>query len=234
MGKPVKGPEAKEKEFIGAKFEIKEVDEDTKTGFISGYASIFGTMDQGYDIVHRGAFARTIKAKNGVFPHLLDHDPRKPSGFSTSTQEHQKGLYYEAEYRLHDPEVKQRYELAKLALELKTPFGNSFGYRAIKYDFEEIETEDRGTVIVRNIREVKLYEKSLVTFPMHEDAGVTDAKSLQVLRLFDLVQKGQYSFNQIKEALEELEKRTPDDRLATEQDDPALRHSLESLKSVFR
>lgn len=234
MGKRVKGQEAKEKEYFGSKFEIKEVDEDSKTGFISGYASVFGTVDQGFDIVHRGAFTKTIKDKKGVFPHLLDHNPYKPAGFSSKTEEHERGLYYEAELKLHDPDVKQRYELAKLALKYSTSYGNSFGYRAIKYDFEDIESDDGVPITVRHLREVKLYEKSLVTFPMHTDAGVLDVKSFQIFQLFDRIQKGQYSFKQIQKALESIEERTSTERAANKGSDPELLiQSLNKLGSVF-
>lgn len=216
---------SQKKEFIAFKFTVKEAEADGDTGFLSGFVSVFNNVDHGRDIVHPGAFTKTIKENKGVIPFLLDHNPYKPAGYSTVMEEQAKGLYYESELKLHDLEVKQRYELAKLSLKLGKPMGNSFGYYGVKYDYEERETED-GAMMVRNLREIKLYEGSLVTFPMNDAAGVTDAKSLDTL--LALIQKGGYSSQQIQDALQKF----ADSGAARDKDDPAIRQSIEALKAI--
>ncbi len=216
------------KEFIVSKFQVKAADAEGDTGFISGLMSVFSNVDQGSDIVHPGAFAKTIQEKRGVVPFLLDHNPRKPAGYSTTMKETDKGLYYEAELPLFDPEVKQRYELAKLSLKLKTSMGNSFGYYAVKYDFENVET-DGGAMMVRNLREVKLFEGSLVTFPMNEAAGVTDAKSEELLNnLLALIKRRNYDLTHMEKALDLYEK-----SLAAENEIDPVRQSVEAMKKIF-
>jgi len=52
--------------------EIKDVDTQ---GTIRGYASTFGNVDLGLDIVDKGAFKKSLKENSGVFPILADHSP---------------------------------------------------------------------------------------------------------------------------------------------------------------
>ena len=44
---------------------------------IEGHASLFGLADLAGDVVHRGAFARTLRAKTSI-PMLFQHDPAEP------------------------------------------------------------------------------------------------------------------------------------------------------------
>jgi len=230
---PTANKDEKKKEFLPSKMRVKEADANGDTGYVSGFVSVFDTIDQGMDIVHKGAFAASIKARKGVFPFLLDHNRYKPAGYSTKMEEQAKGVYYESEFKLHDPDVKQRYELAKLSLKLDTPMGNSFGYYAVKYDYEEVDTES-GRHMVRNLREIMLTECSLLLFPMHESAGVTDAKEAAVKNLVALVESGTYSEEEMQKALAALTPLKPAPPAASVQDDPALRQSFEAFRNIFR
>ncbi len=218
-----------EKEYTPAyKMKLQKADQEGDTGYLAGFVSVFNNVDHGQDRVHPGAFSASINAKKGVFPFLLDHNRYEPAGFSTKMEEQGKGLYYEAELKLFDPRVKQRFELAKLSLKLGSPMGNSFGYYAVKYDFEEVET-DMGACMVRNLREIMLYEGSVVTFPMNEAAGVTDAKELKFQQILALLQNGKYSEEAMQKALDVL-----DAPAAHTPMDPALSQSLEAFKGIFR
>ena len=46
------------REFKSFQFELESADENT--GEFSGYASVFGNVDDGGDVVEKGAFAQTI------------------------------------------------------------------------------------------------------------------------------------------------------------------------------
>ena len=231
MPAPATATQKKVKELIVFQTQMKSAEDDGETGKIAGFVSAFGNIDYGLDIVHPGAFTATIKAKKGVFPFLLDHNRYEPAGFSTRMEEQAKGLYYEAEMPLCDPRVKQRYELCKLALKLGTSVGNSFGYIPIKYDFEERDTE-YGRVMVRNLREVMLKEGSLVTFPMNDEAGVTDAKAEQCQELLAILQNGTYSEEvRMQKALAVFAKKQ---QAAYDEIDPELLQSVEAFKGIFR
>ena len=63
---------------------------------IAGYASLFGAIDQGGDVVQAGAYggslARLARVGSGV-KMLWQHDPTKPIGVWDEVREDAKGLY---------------------------------------------------------------------------------------------------------------------------------------------
>lgn len=214
---------SEKKEYLQFKFKVDEASDDGSTGYIKGFASTFGNVDLGLDVIEKGAFKKTIKDKGGVFPMLLDHDPGQPAGFQ-KVEEADKGLMFDAELKLHDPRVKQRYELAKLSLKYQSPMGVSIGYRAVKYAFEK-PSSDPSAQTIRKLQEVALYETSLVTFPMNERATVTGAKSRELAALFALIQDEGYDLDKLKKALAAFSK---EERQAAEPEtDPALFQSVD-------
>lgn len=154
-------------------FELKE---STDAGKFSGIASVYGALDLGGDVVERGAFAKTLAERPSV-PVLWQHrsDEVIGEGRLKSTQ---AGLTIDAELDLDDPMAVKAYRKMKRGL-IK---GLSIGYATVKEDIKN------G---IRHLQEVKLYEISLVTFPMLPAAQVTSVKS------FDL--------DALKEALEDEE-----------------------------
>ena len=143
------------------KFELKEIDD---SGQFEGYASVFDVVDHGNDIVEKGAFKKTLQEKK-EFPLLYDHDPREVLGV-IEAEEDQKGLRVLAKLNLNVQRAREAYELLKQ----KAIKGLSIGYDAIK------EAWDKD---VRRLKELKLWEISLVTFPMNEMASVTGVKALE-------------------------------------------------------
>src|SRR5688572_2419330 len=74
----------------GAVLDLKAVGED---GEFEGYASIFGNVDQGGDMVMAGAFRRTLTEKKLPQIKLLrDHDTRKIVGEWLDLREDDRGL----------------------------------------------------------------------------------------------------------------------------------------------
>ena len=143
------------------KFELKEIDD---SGQFEGYASVFDVVDHGNDIVEKGAFKKTLQEKK-EFPLLYYHDPREVLGV-IEAEEDQKGLRVLAKLNLNVQRAREAYELLKQ----KAIKGLSIGYDVIK------EAWDKD---VRRLKEVKLWEISLVTFPMNEMASVTGVKALE-------------------------------------------------------
>lgn len=150
-------------------FELKI--EDAAQGIIRGFASTFGNIDLGDDIVDQGAFKKTIQENKGKVPILADHDPSKQIGWNIRAEETEKGLFVEGKLNMEDPIAKAKYGLIKQALELGANMGLSIGYGVIK------ALPDKERPSVRRLKELKLYEYSVVTFPMNTAAMVTAAKS---------------------------------------------------------
>ena len=130
---------------------------------IEGYASVFETPDQGGDVVKPGAYAASLKriaSGRGRVRMLWQHDPAQPIGVWDEVREDARGLYVKGRLLT---EVGRAREAAVL-LEAGAIEGLSIGYRTRR--------AERGPEGQRLLRELDLWEVSLVTFPMLPDARV--------------------------------------------------------------
>lgn len=152
-----------------------ENEKDSDIGRFEGYASTFGNIDQGLDVVDKGAFKVTIKNNKGRFPILADHDWTSHIGYNEEAKEDSTGLLVRGAINLKVQKGIEKFALAKQALELKTPMGLSIGYTTIQSQPDDKQPQ------VRHLTELKLWEYSFVTFPMNVEAMVTTAKSLGAL-----------------------------------------------------
>lgn len=153
-----------------AEFKFAEVDADAK-GTFEGYASTFGNVDQGGDIVERGAFAETLKAKAaGDIAMLFQHNSYGfPIGDWLEMRENDRGLVVRGRLDLDDPDGARVYG----ALSKGRIKGLSIGFR-IRPGGAEWDKSGR----TRRIKSVDLHEVSVVTFPMNTRAQVARVKSL--------------------------------------------------------
>jgi HK97 family phage prohead protease len=166
-------PKNKTVEHSNVSFEIKAVNEET--GTIEGYASTW-SIDQGNDIITKGAFAKTIKERvpAGKVKLLDSHrwDATSTIGTIVEATEDDHGLYIKAKFS-SSPDAQ--------AIRTKVMEGHldrmSIGYIAVKERFEN----DKVHGTVRILDEVKLYEVSVVAFPMNEEAQITSVKSLDAM-----------------------------------------------------
>ena len=151
-------------------FEIKkELDAD---GVFEGYASTFGNIDNGMDIVARGAFQKSLG--NRKVRMLWQHDMTQPIGVWDSIEETERGLYVKG--RISKEVQKGREAMALMRM-------GALDSMSIGFVTNQASQEGNGSV--RRLDEVDLYEISLVTFPMNEKATVTDVKSLTTEREFE-------------------------------------------------
>jgi HK97 family phage prohead protease len=146
-----------------ASFELKK--EPDQDGEFEGYASVFGVVDQGMDVVERGAFAKSLGSGRRV-KMLWQHDPNKVIGVWDEIKEDERGLYVKG--RLIKDVALGREAMALMRAGAIDSM--SIGYRTV-----EAVPEAGGRV--RKLMEVDLFEVSVVTFPMNEAAMVTDVKN---------------------------------------------------------
>lgn len=147
--------------------ELKEVGED---GTFRGVASVYGVEDLGGDVIDKGAFAKTI-SDNPIVKVLFHHDPREVIG-EGKVSEWQGKILIDGKLDMDDPTA----QLAHSKMKKRLMHGLSIGFQTIKSTWEEIEKEGARKMI-RHIQELKLWEVSLVTFPMLPAAQVTRVKS---------------------------------------------------------
>ena len=130
---------------------------------VEGYASLFGKVDQGGDVVMQGAYAASLKrlaARGGRVKMLWQHDPAQPIGVWDEVREDGTGLWVKGRIL---PQVDRGREVAAL-VQAGAIDGLSIGYRTVK--------ADRDAKGQRHLTELELWEVSLVTFPMLPEARV--------------------------------------------------------------
>lgn len=130
---------------------------------IAGYASLFGAVDQGGDVVEPGAYAaslRRLAAKGGRVKMLWQHDPAEPIGIWDEVREDGRGLWVKGRILT---DVARGREAAAL-IGAGAIDGLSIGYRTLR-------ATKSGTGR-RHLTELELWEVSLVTFPMLPEARV--------------------------------------------------------------
>lgn len=128
----------------------------------AGYASVFGRVDQGGDIVMPGAFTQSLRRRGrGGVRMLFQHDPKEPLGVWREVAEDATGLWVEGE--LADG-VARAGELVRL-IEQGAIDGLSIGFRALR------ATRDARTGH-RRLWQIDLWEISIVSFPMMAGARI--------------------------------------------------------------
>lgn len=150
-------------------FELKSISEDD--GTFSGYGAVFGNIDRGGDIILPGAFTKSINSYRtaGKSPKMLwHHDLRQPIGVWTSMAEDNHGLRMEGRLTKGVAKAQEVHALLKDgAID-----GLSIGYLAVDYDYNSAD----GT---RELKELDLYEVSVVTIPMNGLSTVNEVKSAE-------------------------------------------------------
>ena len=141
---------------------IKAVDD---TGSYTGLGAVYGNTDLGGDQIQPGAFTRTL-ASGKQFPLLWQHDPSNPIGTAKVTDT-REGLAVDGKLLLQDPTALKAYTFMKAGV-----------IKGMSIGFECLQSTMDGDV--RQLKELKLWEISVVTFPMNESAQISSVKRLSV------------------------------------------------------
>lgn len=152
-----------ERKCIGLQFKAED------DGRISGYASRFGELDQGGDIVMPGAYKASLAGSKKV-KMLWQHDPSQPIGVWDEVKEDDTGLFVRGRIL----ETVDRGREAKALVEAGAIDGLSIGYRT-----KRARKDAQGN---RLLDELDIWEVSLVTFPMQETARIDAVKAAEMTR----------------------------------------------------
>lgn len=180
-------PPPERKSIVFDSFEIgkqtKEIDGDSvEVASFEGVANVMEHEDLGGDIVHAGAFKKTLEEKDGKVPFVTDHT-YKISNYAGVANLSEQGneLKASVEVLLTDnPAGQEFYTKAKFSNSHGEPFGLSIGYDIPK---GKAEVKDG----IRHIYEVKLWEVSGVLFPMNELSRAVGFKDFHKYSRTDLV-----------------------------------------------
>jgi len=149
-------------EFKAQTLELKADD----AGGFEGYGAFFDNVDSDNDKIERGAFSKSLTARKPKM--LWQHDPRDPIGVFDSVKEDGRGLYVKGRFA-NTLKAQEARDLVKMG----AVDSMSIGYRTKQFLWD-------GDV--RVIKEVDLFEVSLVTIPANEQARLVSVKSLDTAR----------------------------------------------------
>lgn len=141
------------------------------SGEFEGYGSVFGVKDSYSDIIVPGAFAKSLAAwqEKGRLPALLwQHNMSEPIGIYTEMREDETGLYLKGRLLIDDDPLAKR---AHAHMKAGSLSGLSIGYVLNDYDYDN----QKDAFI---LKEIDLWEVSLVTFPANDEARISNVKSL--------------------------------------------------------
>ena len=150
--------------------EIKEISEE---GYFSGYGSVFDVVDDWDDVIVRGAFAETLQKKTPVM--LWQHDSAEPIGVYERIREDEIGLWLEGRLLLDIEKGRE----AHILLKNRAIRGLSIGFLPLAWEWET-----RDNKRVRVLKDIDLWEVSLVTFPANPKAVVDEVKTVRGLENF--------------------------------------------------
>lgn len=191
---------------------VKSVDVNVKSvdleeGVISGYASVFGNVDSYGDIVVRGAFSRflaDLRVSGKTIPVFYGHnmeDPKANIGRALELREDEHGLWFKAQLDLSgDTYGRVVYEQLKDG----RLDSMSFGFSVI---------DSKSTDAGYELRELELYEISVVPIPANREALITEVKAGRAIsaKNMSLIRRAYEALGELLDAYEDEPENTEED-----------------------
>lgn len=140
------------------------------SGEFEGYGSVFGVKDSHDDVVVPGAFTTTLQkwSEKKALPALLwQHRMDEPIGVYTEMKEDDVGLYVRGRLLIDDDPLAKR---AHAHMKAGSLTGLSIGYILKDWEYDR----EKGVFL---LKEIDLWEVSLVTFPSNDEARISDVKN---------------------------------------------------------
>lgn len=154
--------------YLNVPLKIKSVSDN---GEFEGYASVFDVVDSYGDVVVKGAFEKTLKKwreRKDFPPVLWQHQMDEPIGPFTEMKEDERGLFVKGRLLIEDDPLAKR---ALAHMKAGSVKGMSIGYMVV--DAEYHKQDD-----IYYLKEIDLWEVSIVTFPANTEAKITEVKNM--------------------------------------------------------
>lgn len=168
---------------------------DKGSGTIEGYRATY-SIDEGGDLIVKGAFAQTIPEylSSGFTAESHDWSFSKAVGFPIEAKEDEHGFFVKSQFHSTSDAQDIRTK-ARERMEAGKTVGFSFGYKAEDFSFIEARDYERELPRyvksnlayniaqakrfprIRLLKQLSVIEDSLVTSPMNKLAGATGVKS---------------------------------------------------------
>jgi len=174
-------------------------------GIVESIVAVMGNDDQGDDVIHNGAFLKTITERRGKIRVLDQHqtdsilrvigkplDMREMSRDQLPAELLLKypmatgGLYTKTQYLINTPEGKGAFD--RIAAGAVDEY--SIGYDALDVDYSKIKSGDGSEKTIRNLRTIKLYEYSPVIWGANSATQTLSAKSSKDAKPWNVFHEG--------------------------------------------
>ena len=132
-------------------------------GSFTGALAVYNNLDLGGDLIEPGAFTKTIQDHGSQVPLLWQHKADTPIGMLTLADS-PDSLDVTGQLQMELPAAKNAYILIKSRI-----------VKGLSIGFDTVKDAMDGTV--RRLKEIRLWEGSIVTFPMNERATITSVKA---------------------------------------------------------
>lgn len=152
----------RELKFLNIPFEVKADSE--KELIIEGHGAVKNNIDSYKDVIIDGAFKKTIEQMGDRIAFCYQHDIWNPIGKILEIREDEKGLFLKVKLSEAEGDIKTKIREGILK-EL------SIGYSVISDEKGEKEGKE-----VNFLKEIKLYEVSLVTIAANAEAMIESMK----------------------------------------------------------
>jgi HK97 family phage prohead protease len=147
-------------------FEIKKADE---SGAFEGYASRFGNIDLGAEVIAKDAVVVVKAGQNGRLKLALNHDTKKMVG-NAAFEVVEDGLIVKGKINLAVSYAKDAYELMK---------DGTLDEMSIGFNILESENKNIEGKTVKVINALEIWEASIVPFGMNPEAKILQVKSIR-------------------------------------------------------
>lgn len=191
-------------EHLNLQFKFANLADD---GTFDGHLSVYGVIDRGGDVVMAGSMTKSIAESGGRVPLLWQHDPKEPIG-DLMLVDTPESLTVKGAIDLATQRGREAYSLIKKGI-----------VKGLSIGFEILDRTMEGKV--RLLKEIRLWEGSIVTFPMNPFAQITAVKGQKDFNssLADeqLMNVRYMMFCALHASLDEIfwdEKRTPEEKVA--------------------
>lgn len=150
-------------------FKVKSLSDE---GEFEGYGSVFGVKDSYGDVVVKGAFGKSLDdwKERGTLPSMLwQHDAHEPVGVYAEMKEDDHGLYVRGKILTEAGDLERR---AHAHVKAGSVRGLSIGY-SIPIGGIEFDKDNDAYLL----KQINLWEVSLVTFPANPEAEIDTVKA---------------------------------------------------------
>jgi hypothetical protein len=165
--------------------QFKTLEDTDSVGSFEGIAAVFSNIDRQHDVIQPGAFTRTLPdfIKSGFLANA--HDWSEPVGTIDEAIETNDGLYVRGKFH-STPNAQLLRKVIRERLERGKDVAMSIGYQITEDAFDSEKS-------VRMLKELELFEVSVVSVPANPLARLASVKQIEPGETEEVIEERRFS-----------------------------------------